>query len=364
MVTEKYLLRGAAEWQARQEALGDLRRDRRGVCRRGDVRGLGRGDDARTWTARSRRSSPGPATPSPRRSSPRTRATFGDDFWGFWMLGGMSGGGMGFFVAPHRQAEAQDVPAGDHGAACRRELRARPAVRDGAGRLRLRDQPARHRRPSCSPGDEALMPPRLLRAPGARGGCGRTRGSSTPQRRGRSSTASPTACRDRPELVRVFETLFNRLFPGDAAAADRRPRSSQRAARARTASTAVQHERIREDLQRGRIGLAQNRLPADDRRSRTSRPGDVIDADRPPIPTCGRARRARRCAAARWPSSRWRPGSAAGGRRGPGWSRRSTRSAKLAGRHRSFLEIHLAKSRRSTRQFGGRRSRTSSPRAT
>ncbi len=31
---------------------------------------------------------------------------FGDDFWGFWMLGGMSGGGMGFIFNPARKAEA------------------------------------------------------------------------------------------------------------------------------------------------------------------------------------------------------------------------------------------------------------------
>jgi hypothetical protein len=37
----------------------------------------------------------------------RTRDAFGEDFWGFWMLGGMSGGGMGFIFAPHRRAEAQ-----------------------------------------------------------------------------------------------------------------------------------------------------------------------------------------------------------------------------------------------------------------
>src|SRR5204863_6003291 len=37
----------------------------------------------------------------------RARAAFGDDFWGFWMLGGMSGGGMGFIFAPARKAEAQ-----------------------------------------------------------------------------------------------------------------------------------------------------------------------------------------------------------------------------------------------------------------
>ena len=38
----------------------------------------------------------------------RTQSHFGGDFWGFWMLGGMAGGGMGFLVAPRRKAEAQD----------------------------------------------------------------------------------------------------------------------------------------------------------------------------------------------------------------------------------------------------------------
>ena len=36
------------------------------------------------------------------------REALGDDFWGFLMLGGMSGGGMAFFVAPHRHDEFQE----------------------------------------------------------------------------------------------------------------------------------------------------------------------------------------------------------------------------------------------------------------
>jgi len=38
----------------------------------------------------------------------RTQAAFGEDFWGFWMLGGMSGGGMGFIFAPERRREGQE----------------------------------------------------------------------------------------------------------------------------------------------------------------------------------------------------------------------------------------------------------------
>jgi hypothetical protein len=36
------------------------------------------------------------------------RQAMGDDLWGFLMLGGMSGGGMAFFVAPHRHDEFQE----------------------------------------------------------------------------------------------------------------------------------------------------------------------------------------------------------------------------------------------------------------
>ena len=39
----------------------------------------------------------------------RVSEKFGDDFWGFWMLGGMSGGGMGFIVEPSRKAEALEA---------------------------------------------------------------------------------------------------------------------------------------------------------------------------------------------------------------------------------------------------------------
>ena len=37
----------------------------------------------------------------------RVQEEFGKDFWGFWMLGGMSGGGMGFLFHPSRKREAQ-----------------------------------------------------------------------------------------------------------------------------------------------------------------------------------------------------------------------------------------------------------------
>ena len=144
MVTEKYLLRRPREWEARQEALRIFDADRRGGASRRRPRDRP-ADDRRTGRGRSSGSSPGSATASPRRSSPRPGSTLGDDFWGFLMLGGMSGGGMGFFVAPRPSRRLPRRGPGDHAAGQGRPRR-RPAVRDGAGRLRLRDQPPRHLR--------------------------------------------------------------------------------------------------------------------------------------------------------------------------------------------------------------------------
>jgi len=103
MVTEKYLLRSEAEWAARQ-ATGALLDEIIGLLRTGDIRGIG--------TATTRNFFGPLQTIIPRATNFFTeslidavRAEFGAAFWGFWMLGGASGGGMGFIFAPeHRDA--------------------------------------------------------------------------------------------------------------------------------------------------------------------------------------------------------------------------------------------------------------------
>ena len=101
MVTEKYLLRCEAEWTARQEAIAILREIETSLGR-GDVREI-----ARLTT----RNFFGPIqTIIPWASNHYTetlidlaRGKFGGDYWGFLMLGGISGGGMGFIFDPGAQ---------------------------------------------------------------------------------------------------------------------------------------------------------------------------------------------------------------------------------------------------------------------
>ncbi len=106
----------------------------------------------------------------------------------------------------------------------------------------------------------------------------------------------------------------------------------------------VQHEQIRSDLKSGRIGLAQNRLPASSD-IRDVEPGDVLDGSvgglTDVLRAAGEAALANGEVAvvtlAAGVGSRWTQGA--------GVVKALHPFAKLGGRHRTFLEVHLAKSR-------------------
>src|SRR6185503_16924698 len=83
------------------------------------------------------------------------------------------------------------------------------------------------------------------------------------------------ACRARPELRGVVQTLFDAMLPRgrDESAGD----ASLAALLEQNGFDRTQHEQIRADLKDGRIGLAQNRLPAS-AVIEDVLPGDVLNA--------------------------------------------------------------------------------------
>ena len=102
MVTEKYLLRSEAEWAARQEAIAILRSIEAALCRRRRAR------DRPRHHAELLRPHPDdhPLGLEPlHRDADRRRSGRGSAaaYWGFLMLGGISGGGMGFIFEPAPQ---------------------------------------------------------------------------------------------------------------------------------------------------------------------------------------------------------------------------------------------------------------------
>jgi hypothetical protein len=142
--------------------------------------------------------------------------------------------------------------------------------------------------------------------------------------------------------------LFARLLPQTAASAGNT--EQLRTLLAANGFDPVQHEQIRDDLRGGRIGLAQNRLPLTSD-IRDVEPGDVVDA----LPGLGddlrqlglRALRDGQVAVvslAAGVGSRWTEGA--------GVVKALHPFAKLGGRHRTFVEVHLAKSRRIGRLAG------------
>ena len=254
MVTEKYLLRSEAEWLGRQKAMG-IYDEIVGLLRRGDVRSIG---DATTRNFFDPIQTIIPWANNLYTTTviDRVRAAFGDDFWGFWMLGGMSGGGMGFIFDPARRAEAQERLLATM-LATKREMEnalpfaMEPVVYDFA----INEQGTVAELHSAegalmSPGYYTLMVPALLK---------RERYTLTHARRAELDRFG-AACRTNPALAGMVQTLFDRIIP----------RADQEGASQRNLDTLldelgfdrIQHAQIRADLRSGRIGLAQNRLSA------------------------------------------------------------------------------------------------------
>ena len=343
MATEKYLLRSEAEWAGRREAIGILD-EVLGQLRRGDIRAIG---------ASTHRNFDGPIqTIIPWAANLYTdllirnaRNAMGPDFWGFWMLGGMSGGGMGFLFSPGRKAEARERIAEIMRSAKRQLERSvpfamEPVVYDFA--INERGTLA------CLLQDgDALLPteyytlvvPPLLRADARMLSAGR---------RAELSSFS-AACRTEPQFTGAVQALFDHLLPQEQGEKEGRGRSLD-ALLEEYGFDRVQHERIQADLRAGRIGLAQNRLPAT---SYIEEPpaGMLFDARAGVTPRhldLGMRALADGAVAvvslAGGIGSRWTKGA--------GVVKAIHPFCRLGGKHRSFVEVHLAKSLRVGRQTG------------
>jgi len=342
MVTERYLLRSEAEWAGRLQActiLDEIIAD----LRAGDVRAIG---DA------TQRNFDGPIqTIIPWANNLYTetlidevRKAFGPAFWGFWMLGGMSGGGMGFIFDPAHKLEAQK----------RLGILMRDAKSSLAGGVPFAIEPVVYdfqineagTTAELLAGNSAILPdgyynlilPSVLR----------------------KDQRSLTVC-ERTDLARFslschgetgragrMQNFLDRLLPqgqeGDSRGDTLESLLSQ------NGFDPVQHERIQSALRAGRIGLAQNRLPPSTLIQDVS-PDDVFDARRSvedKFRSIGEEALASGAVAvvtlAGGAGSRWTHGA--------GVVKALSPFCRLAGKHRTFLEVHLAKSSRTGRIFG------------
>lgn len=341
MVTEKYLLGTTQEWQARLELIGCF--DQILSClKTGDIREFGR-ITTLAFQGPLQTIVPWVSNYYTERLIDGAREEFGDYFWGFWMMGGMSGGGMGFIFDPAVRSEAEAAML----SLMRREKASlehslpfamdpvvyRVAINEKGTHAALRQGPEA----VLSAEYYLLMLPRWLH-----------NGSRTfsPSRR-RELEAFSCHYLSGPQAEPVGKAIISRLFP---------PSPSQRANQQsvdelldQNGFDREQHERIRSDLLAGRIGLMKNRLPADTLIEEIF-PGDVTSQQDLPQEV-----RALGCAAiergevavvtlAAGAGSRWTQGA--------GTVKALHPFAKFRGRFRTFVEVHLAKSRQTGRTFG------------
>ena len=294
MVTEKYLLRSETEWHGRKQAMGILD-EVVSHLENGDINAVG---------ACTQKNFDGPIqTIIPWAGNlytdtliRRARAEFGEHFWGFWMLGGMSGGGMGFLFSPERKPEAQQrmqaiMSETKRGMEHSVPFAMEPVVYNFA--INERGTQA-----AVLTGDAALMPagyytlavPPLLRTEARNLSAGR-----------RAELERFTAaCRTVEDFSGMVHNLFDHLLPRGQDGQGGRTESLETLLETHGFDR-MQHEQIQTDLRSGRIGLAQNRLPV------TSRIEDAVPDELDP-----RHRRARHASA----GGRARRGGHAGGRRG------------------------------------------------
>ncbi len=336
MVTEKYLVRSEREWTARKEAVTLLDEVLAGL-RAGDIRQLGQ-TTTRNFFGPLQTIIPWCSNRFTERLITRSREVFGDDFWGFWMLGGMAGGGMGFIFAPEVKPRAQEWLQAEM-TLVKRELEQAlpfaidPVVYDftinphGTFATLRTDQEAILNRNYY----QFMLPFLVRKDPKSLSRC-----------RHSELQLIGEVCRVDDRYRALVPEIFRRLFPETG---EVKTNSSLFALLERNGFDSVQHEQVRADLRAGRIGLAQNRLPGRTEIEDVS-PAEIDDFTRNTRRTkidreCGQEALARGEIAvvtlAAGAGSRWTQGA--------GVVKALHPFCKFAGTHRSFLETHLAKSR-------------------
>ncbi len=342
MVTEKYLLRSEKEWAARLDAISLLDEITQALAE-GDIAAVGRATD-RNFREPLQTIIPWCSNAYTETLVAHCRQKYNNQFHGFWMLGGMSGGGMGFIFDPSIREEAQDwlqqmmlevktqmqdcVP-----------FAMDPVVYDFA--INDNGTMAELIHTGEMPhGYQSLIIPDLLKG---------DLNSLSPMRRKELERAGDV-CRSDDDHNELAQRLITRILPGSVRSAG--TAESLRDLLASNGFDAVAHEQLREDLKSGRLGLAQNRLspavtiedvqPADV----TDMRGDIAEDTAAAGMAALESGEAGVVTLAAGVGSRWTQGA--------GVVKALNPFCRMGGRFRSFLDVHLAKTRKTASAVGVR----------
>lgn len=341
MVTEKYLLRSEKEWKARKTAISYFQQivDE---LKNGDIKKIGELTE-KNFNGPIQDIIPWATTAYTEKIIEKTRAHFGEKFWGFWMMGGMSGGGMGFIFDPTVKTVAQnwllktmlEIKKGMERAV---PFAMDPVVYD----FRINENGTIAQ---LKTGENALLPvkyytlilPRLLK---------KDIGELSLCRKNELEALSKSQ-KIQGSYASFVSSLFERMIPDNSL--DSQQKQSLGELLEKLGFNRSFHEEIKSALKSGMIGLAQNRLAGN---VSISDPMDheieqIGEAEYRSLADVGiQALKNRELAIvslAGGAGSRWTKGA--------GVVKSLHPFSKFAGKHRNFIEVHLAKNQKTARSI-------------
>ncbi|MGI4022792.1 MAG: UTP--glucose-1-phosphate uridylyltransferase [Janthinobacterium lividum] len=343
MVSEKYLLRGEKEWNARQQT-NQIYDNILQAIKTGDIKSLA-ASTAANWEGPIKTIIPWASTFFTEQIIAKAKKQFGEDYYGFLMLGGMSGGGMGMFVNPEKY-EDYKLKVLEILHETKKEL---------SSSLPFAMEPVVYNwsinnRGSWSnllQGNEALMPEQYYGIHVS--GLVKQDPASVSYVRRAEIDFFTTYCEKNNLAYPLLRTIISNLFKvSDPSSQGNRNVENEKAdfIKKENGFDFIQHEEIREEMQKGLIGLSRNRLPAETL-IEDVQPNDVINLENIAVKEAGeeaiRAGKVAVMSLAAGIGSRWTKGA--------GVIKAINPFVELDGSHRSFLEIHLAKTRKVAEKY-------------
>jgi UDP-N-acetylglucosamine pyrophosphorylase len=339
MVTEKYLLRSENEWQARQKA-NTIYDEVLKILKEGDIQKLA-SFTSQNFNEPIKTIIPWATTHFTETIIAKAKKIFGKDYWGFLMLGGMSGGGMGMFVNPLIYNEAKDKILQMLKETKNELQESLPfAMNPVVYNFRINHNGSVS---NLLTGNQALMPgnyyamhiPILVRQ-------NPTQIADIRKIEIDKVTLLSSANDEAfPMLRSIVTNLFQ--FTSNVETVERKQQNEDtERIKGENGFDYIQHEQIRQDLFKGRIGLSRNRLAAetiikDVDSNEVKLLNEIEDADQTGANAIKTGKVGVMCLAA-GVGSRWTKGA--------GVIKAINPFVEINGRHRSFLEIHLAKAQK------------------
>ncbi|NLE02986.1 MAG: UTP--glucose-1-phosphate uridylyltransferase [Fibrobacter sp.] len=343
MVTEKYLLRSANEWQGRLNT-NAIYEEMLETLKNGDIKNLA-SLTSKNFDGPIKTIIPWATNHFTETIISKAKKMFGSDYWGFLMLGGMSGGGMGMFVNPSIYPEAKDKIL----------LMLRETKQSMETYLPFAMNPVVYNFKINHQGsvatllnkNNALMPegyyslhiPLLVKG----------NSEKLPEIRKKEIDIATSYGISNDKSHQTLRTIVCKLFnlTAEGVMNESVQNEETEAIKKENGFDYIQHEQIREDLIRGHIGLSRNRLPAetvieDVKSTDITILEEISDSDNRGSEAISNGKVAVLCLAA-GVGSRWTTGA--------GVIKALNPFVAMNGQHRSFLEIHLAKVRKSALKY-------------